>query len=153
SAGPGDGRGRPGGRADWRRDLTPGAGSLDSARPGSGAHSGRHQADNRLAREGVQGDSPAGAWGVPKDYFFSIRGAKLDEEKTIPSKDRRTYAWSSWILRLGMYASFGAMVIGLVWWVAQSAGGTNSAQADTIPLGSIVPELLAGNPLAMLNLG
>jgi uncharacterized membrane protein len=77
----------------------------------------------------------------------------LEKERSIPSKDRRTYDWSSWTLRIGMYASFGTMVLGLVWWVASSAGGANSAQADVIPLDKILPELLAGNPLALLNLG
>jgi uncharacterized membrane protein len=77
----------------------------------------------------------------------------LEEEISIPTKDWRTYDWSSWTLRLGMYTSFGAMVLGLVWWLAQSAGGANSSQAGVMPLNTIVPELLAGNPLALLNLG
>jgi uncharacterized membrane protein len=77
----------------------------------------------------------------------------LEDEKSIATKDSRTYDWSSWTLRLGMYTSFGAMVLGLVWWLATSAGGANSTPAGVIPLDRILPELLAGNPLALLNLG
>jgi uncharacterized membrane protein len=52
-----------------------------------------------------------------------------------------------------MYLSFGAMVIGLVWWLVASAGTTGNAQDKVIPLDRILPELFALNPLAVLNLG
>jgi len=77
----------------------------------------------------------------------------LEDENSIATKDSKTYDWSSWTLRLGMYTSFGAMVLGLVWWLAKSAGGANNTPAGVIPLDRILPELLAGNPLALLNLG
>ncbi len=67
--------------------------------------------------------------------------------------DVMTYKWAGFTLTAGMYASFGAMVGGLVWWLLAGApGGTASASA-TIPLDKIVSELLALNPLALLNLG
>jgi len=68
------------------------------------------------------------------------------------NKDRQTYDWASRTLRWGMYISFGAMVAGLFWWLVQSAGGPEP-QATTIPLDRILPELFAGNALALLNLG
>jgi uncharacterized membrane protein len=52
-----------------------------------------------------------------------------------------------------MYSSFGAMVIGLVWWAVKSAGQADSTQDKVIPLDRILPELFALNPLALLNLG
>jgi uncharacterized membrane protein len=52
-----------------------------------------------------------------------------------------------------MYTSFGAMVIGLVWWLVKSAGGAEASQDRVIPLDKILPELFALNPLALLNLG
>jgi uncharacterized membrane protein len=77
----------------------------------------------------------------------------LKEERAIPSKDQRTYDWASRTLRLGMYTSFGAMVIGLIWWLVKSAGGAETSQDKVIPLDRILPELFALNPLALLDLG
>jgi uncharacterized membrane protein len=77
----------------------------------------------------------------------------LKEVRAIPSKDRQTYDWAARTLRLGMYTSFGAMVIGLVWWLVESGGGPEASQNKVIPLDRILPELFALNPLALLNLG
>jgi uncharacterized membrane protein len=51
-----------------------------------------------------------------------------------------------------MYVSFGAMVLGLLWWLVQAADGS-TAQDKIIPLDRILPELFAGHALALLNLG
>ena len=67
-------------------------------------------------------------------------------------RDEQSYVWASRTLRWGMYVSFGAMVLGLLWWLVQAAAGS-TAQDKTIPLDRILPELLAGHALALLNLG
>ena len=67
--------------------------------------------------------------------------------------DARTYTWASYTLRAGMYCSFVAMGSGLLWWFLSGAPGSQEKLVDLIPITSIVPELLAGNPLALLNLG
>jgi len=52
-----------------------------------------------------------------------------------------------------MYASFAGMGLGLVWWLfAGSPGGVGSA-STVLPFDRLLPELLAGNPLALVNLG
>src|SRR5438128_11914350 len=52
-----------------------------------------------------------------------------------------------------MYVSFGAMVAGLVWWLLAGAVGGQASAAQLIALDKLLPELSAGNPLALLNLG
>jgi uncharacterized membrane protein len=74
------------------------------------------------------------------------------EQRSNPIKDEQSYVWASRTLRWGMYVSFGAMVLGLLWWLVQAAGGS-TAQDKVIPLDRILPELLAGHALALLNLG
>jgi uncharacterized membrane protein len=74
------------------------------------------------------------------------------EQTSNPIKDEQSYVWASRTLRWGMYVSFGAMVLGLLWWLVQAAGGS-TAQDKVIPLDRILPELLAGHALALLNLG
>ncbi len=66
--------------------------------------------------------------------------------------DDRTYAWAAATLRLGMIAGFVAMGLGFVWWLA--VGSPSGAQAaKVLPLERVPAELLALNPLALLNLG
>ena len=67
--------------------------------------------------------------------------------------DENVYKWAGVVLQVGMYASFGAMVAGLVWWLAVGAPGGETAAAAVIPLDRIVAELAAFNPLALLNTG
>lgn len=68
-------------------------------------------------------------------------------------KDEQTYRWAGLTLKWGMYTSFGSMVVGLVWWLAAGAPGGQTSAAKVIPLDRVLPELLALNPLALLNLG
>jgi uncharacterized membrane protein len=77
----------------------------------------------------------------------------LEEHAANQTKDAQTYIWAARTLRWGMYASFGAMVAGLVWWVIDGAPGGETSAAKVIPLDRILPELIALNPLALLNLG
>ena len=67
--------------------------------------------------------------------------------------DTPTYRWVAVVLRVGMYASFTMMVGGLVWWVLAGSPGGDAAGSIAIPVELIVPELLAGNPLALTSLG
>jgi uncharacterized membrane protein len=67
--------------------------------------------------------------------------------------DIMTYRWAGFTLTAGMYASFGAMVGGLVWWLLAGAPGGTASASTMIPLDRVVSELLALNPLALLNLG
>src|SRR5438552_15464259 len=54
---------------------------------------------------------------------------------------------------MGMYASFGAMGAGMLWWLlAGMPGGVVSASRG-LPTNLILSQLLAGNPLALVNLG
>jgi uncharacterized membrane protein len=77
----------------------------------------------------------------------------LKEHVANQTKDQQTYIWAALTLRWGMYISFGAMVAGLVWWVLAGAPGGESSAAKVIPLDRILPELVALNPLALINLG
>lgn len=52
-----------------------------------------------------------------------------------------------------MYLSFAAMLAGLIWWLAAGAPGGEGSAATGLPFGRLLPELWAGNPLALLNLG
>ena len=65
-----------------------------------------------------------------------------------PDIDAQTYRWAGLSLTAGMYASFAAMAVGMVWWLI---AGTPPSRV--IPLDSILSELMALNPLALLNLG
>src|SRR4051812_46497897 len=67
--------------------------------------------------------------------------------------DIRTYRWAALVLRAGMYSSFAAMGGGLLWWLLTGAQGGSEAAQKSLPLDAILSELLAGNPLALLNLG
>lgn len=42
---------------------------------------------------------------------------------------------------------------GLLWWLLAGSKGGKEATEKSIPLDSIFPQLLVGNPLALLNLG
>lgn len=68
-------------------------------------------------------------------------------------RDVQTYKWAGWSLTAGMYASFAAMGVGLVWWLVTGAPGGAASASKVIPLDALVSELLALNPLALLNLG
>jgi uncharacterized membrane protein len=52
-----------------------------------------------------------------------------------------------------MYASLGAMLAGLIWWLVLGAPGGVGAASVVIPLDSLPRELMALNPLALLNIG
>ena len=52
-----------------------------------------------------------------------------------------------------MYISFGAMSLGLAWWLLSGAPGGTSSASKVLPLDQITRELFSGNPLALLNLG
>ena len=41
----------------------------------------------------------------------------------------------------------------MVWWLLAGAVGGQATAAQLIPLDKLLPELFAGNPLALLNLG
>ncbi|MDQ3929567.1 MAG: DUF1634 domain-containing protein [Chloroflexota bacterium] len=67
--------------------------------------------------------------------------------------DHQTYRWVGVTLTAGMYASFAAMGAGLVWWLVAGAPGGVASASSVVPLEGLLPELGAGNPLALLNLG
>lgn len=67
--------------------------------------------------------------------------------------DIQTYRWAAFTLRAGMYASFAAMGGGLAWWLLGGAPGGEASASKGLPLDRIWAELLAGNPLALVNLG
>ncbi len=67
--------------------------------------------------------------------------------------DLATYRWAAIILRTGMYASFAAMALGLIWWLALGAPGAGDLARSGVPFEQIFPELFGGNPLALLDLG
>ena len=77
----------------------------------------------------------------------------MKEYPASQSRDQQSYIWASHTLRWGMYVSFGAMVAGLVWWLLAGAVGGQASAAQLIALDKLLPELSAGNPLALLNLG
>ena len=67
--------------------------------------------------------------------------------------DEQTYKWAGYILQAGMYVSFACMLAGLVWWLAVGAPGGAASAKKGLALDTLLPELWAGNPLALLNLG
>jgi uncharacterized membrane protein len=67
--------------------------------------------------------------------------------------DENVYKWAGISLQVGMYASLGAMVLGMLWWLAVGAPGGEAAASQVIPLDRIPGELAALNPLALLNTG
>ncbi len=73
--------------------------------------------------------------------------------QTGSDKDIRTYRWAALTLRVGMYSSFTAMGGGLLWWLAIGAPGGSTTMEKSLPLDAVFSQLLAGNPLALLNLG
>lgn len=75
---------------------------------------------------------------------------QADPVQETQAVDDRTYRWASVVLRVGLYLSFIAMSVGLVWWFATGAPGTATT---TMPIDEIPSELLAGNPLALLTVG
>ena len=78
---------------------------------------------------------------------------RTNQHTTPPDPDRRTYRWAGFTLTAGMYASFAAMGVGLLWWLASGAPGGGEAASKVVPLDRLAPELAAMNPLALLNLG
>lgn len=75
------------------------------------------------------------------------------EAANTQSEDDRTYTWAAFTLRAGMIASFAAMLVGLVWWVLSGSPGGQEAAQHVLPFERLVPELLALNPLALVNVG
>ena len=69
------------------------------------------------------------------------------------NRDNATYYWSGVILKLGMYVSFGFMVVGLVWVLIANGGAGGGANHRAVPLDKLVAELMAGNPLAVISVG
>ena len=67
--------------------------------------------------------------------------------------DAQTYRWAAITLQAGMYASFAAMGAGLLWWLLAGAPGGTESASKGMPMDIIVSQLLAGNPLALVNLG
>ena len=78
---------------------------------------------------------------------------ELEPANVSADDDRATYRWVGLILTTGMYASFAAMGAGLVWWLAAGTPGGDTLGARVVPIDRIVPELVALNPLALINLG
>lgn len=72
-------------------------------------------------------------------------------QSTQPADDT-TYSVAAATLRAGMLASFAAMLFGLAWWLLSGSPGESNA-AYALPFDRILSELLALNPLALLNLG
>jgi uncharacterized membrane protein len=68
-------------------------------------------------------------------------------------KDEPTYRWAAFTLRAGMYASFAAMGIGLVWWLLLGGPGGLTSASRGLPLDAVITQLFQGNPLALLDLG
>jgi uncharacterized membrane protein len=69
------------------------------------------------------------------------------------NRDDRTYTWAAFTLRTGMFASFTAMLVGLVWWLVGGSQGGQEAAQHVLPFDRILPEMLALNPLAFINIG
>ena len=67
--------------------------------------------------------------------------------------DNRNYAWAAFTLQAGMFASFVAMLVGLVWWILRGSPGGQEAAQQVLPFDRLLPELLSLNPLALVNLG
>lgn len=67
--------------------------------------------------------------------------------------DRQAYAWAALTLRAGMYASFALMIVGLLWWIVAGSPSGQGSVGHGFALDRLLPELLQGNPLAVLNLG
>lgn len=67
--------------------------------------------------------------------------------------DDQNYSWAAFTLRTGMVASFAFMVVGLAWWFLAGSQGGQEAASQVLPFERLVPELLALNPLALLNIG
>jgi uncharacterized membrane protein len=78
---------------------------------------------------------------------------ELEPVNVSADADRVTYQWVGLILTTGMYASFAAMGVGLAWWLATGTPGGDTLEARVVPIDQIVPELMALNPLALINLG
>ncbi|MEO8286977.1 MAG: DUF1634 domain-containing protein [Chloroflexota bacterium] len=76
-------------------------------------------------------------------------------EKTnkIAQTDEPTYRWTSLILRIGMYISFSVMMAGVIWSLVIGLPASTATSSNVVPLDQILPEIAAGNPLALLNLG
>jgi uncharacterized membrane protein len=66
--------------------------------------------------------------------------------------DHRTYEWAGATLRMGMAASVAAMLAGFLWWLLSGSPG-GGITAHVMPADRVLPELLALNPLALVNLG
>src|SRR5207253_843597 len=64
-----------------------------------------------------------------------------------------TYRWVGFALRVGMYASFLAMGLGLAWWLLAGTPGGSGSASKVLPFDRLGPELLAGDALALVNLG
>ena len=70
-----------------------------------------------------------------------------------PTPDHQSYKWSGRVLQAGMYLSFSCMVAGLAWWLGAGAPGGEDSARRGLSVDRLLPELWAGNPLAILNLG
>jgi hypothetical protein len=81
------------------------------------------------------------------------RAASSRQPEASSHPDEQTYKWAGYILQAGMYVSFGCMLVGLVWWLAVGAPGGVASAKKGLALDKLLPELWAGNPLALLNLG
>lgn len=80
----------------------------------------------------------------------------METEKSVgigTDSDTLTYRWAGFTLTAGMYASFVAMVGGLLWWLISGAPGGANVASQGIPLDRLWGELFALHPLALLNLG
>lgn len=71
----------------------------------------------------------------------------------VQNRDSRVYRWAGLTLTVGMYASFAAMSVGLVWWLLAGAPGGAASASKTIPFDRLLADLGALNPLALLNVG
>jgi uncharacterized membrane protein len=82
---------------------------------------------------------------------FNLSQNKMRDTRA--DNDIRTYRWAAFTLLTGMYSSFAAMGVGLIWWLIIGSPGGTASMSKALPLDRVFPELLAGNPLALLNLG
>lgn len=72
---------------------------------------------------------------------------------TAHDPDLPVYRATALTLKTGMYISFGAMTLGLAWWLVQGGTAEAGGTPAVVTPDRIVEQLAALNPLALINLG